>query len=341
MTPEQQRIQNLENEVKSLKDLFYRHQHDGVDGTNKLRKDIVLDKDQFLTIGNTQQGSSIGQIGTSAEFHRHILVAGTDTQTSGFVNKSVNAQTTLEHQPNTTTSFFYGMRSPIVTSLEGTSISTTKGGTTVTISGFDFTTNELAGAQINILDSAGTFIEGQTIGSNTSTVITILDSWLATTSGGKFTILRPLYLGSADYQWQRAYVNWGTSGGVRFGFGPTGHPQNGLLYMDASGDLYWRPKGYITGSSSSQFDITSPGGNTRRYTWDGTGTDPVIDATTFPIGASVSIKSTSMSSGNLGFFTVTGSGANYFEISNSSGSTESNKTLTGGYLAVSIPVKLN
>lgn len=340
MTPEQ-RIQNLENELRALKDQFLSHQHDGVDGTNKLRKDLILDKDQFLTIGNTQQGSNLTGNGTSAETHYHILGIGADTQNSGFVNKSVNMQIVNQHAPNGTQSFHFGQRSPIVVYTEDTSISTTVGASSVTISGYNFSTNELADATLNILDSSGTLVESQTIFSNTATTINIYDTFLTTTTGGKFTIMRQVYSGSADNIWQRLYTSYGTAGGIRFGIGPTGHPQNGLLYMDSSGDLYWRPKGYITGDTTSRVDVTSPGGSTRRYTYDGTGTDPSIDATTFPIGAFVSIKSTSLASGNTGTFTVTGSGVNYFEVSNSSGSTESNKTFAGGYLAVSIPVKLN
>lgn len=86
------------------------------------------------------------------------------------------------------------------------------------------------------------------------------------------------------------------------------------------------------GSSTSQFDITNPSGTTFRYTYDGTGTDPVINATTFPIGYSVLILTQSQNSlyfniNNQGKFTITGSGNNYFEVTNASGVIESNKIL--------------
>lgn len=89
------------------------------------------------------------------------------------------------------------------------------------------------------------------------------------------------------------------------------------------------------GASNSQFDITRPGtpnANTTRYTWDGNGTDPGINSTTFPVGARVWIKINS--AGNSGEFIVTASGANYFEITNASGTAESNKTLSDGFLRV-------
>jgi len=84
------------------------------------------------------------------------------------------------------------------------------------------------------------------------------------------------------------------------------------------------------GVSGTQFDITNPTGTTWRYTWDGTGTDPNINSTTFPIGAQVRIKDvSSFFSGNQGIFAITGSGSNYFEVTNASGSSQSNVQLGG------------
>lgn len=91
----------------------------------------------------------------------------------------------------------------------------------------------------------------------------------------------------------------------------------------------------VSGSSTTQFDITNPSGTTFRYTYDGTGTDPVINGTTYPVGALVSIQCQNFNSSNNGIFSVTGSGSNYFEITNASGVVESNKTIGTGYLVVS------
>lgn len=94
---------------------------------------------------------------------------------------------------------------------------------------------------------------------------------------------------------------------------------------------------YSVGSSTSQFDITRPGTpnvNTTRYTYDGTGTDPDIDSSSFPIGASVEIDAQNFAAGNKGTFTVTGSGNNYFEVTNATGTAESNKTIGTGFIAV-------
>lgn len=91
---------------------------------------------------------------------------------------------------------------------------------------------------------------------------------------------------------------------------------------------------YTVGDSTSQFDITNTSGTTYRYTFDGTGTSPGITTSTFPTGATVTIAAQNFTAGNNGTFLVTGSGSNYFEVTNASGVVESNKTLGTGYLAV-------
>lgn len=87
------------------------------------------------------------------------------------------------------------------------------------------------------------------------------------------------------------------------------------------------------GSTTTQFDVTNPAGTTFRYTYDGTGTNPGITALSVPVGSRINIYAVgSFSAGNLGTFTVTGSGANYFEVTNASGVAEIDKTLAQGYL---------
>ena len=94
-------------------------------------------------------------------------------------------------------------------------------------------------------------------------------------------------------------------------------------------------EGVSVGTSTTQFDVTNPAGTTFRYTFDGTGTNPGITALTFPVGSVVYISpDTNFTFANTGTFTVTGSGANYFEITNASGVVESNITINGGYIAI-------
>ncbi len=91
------------------------------------------------------------------------------------------------------------------------------------------------------------------------------------------------------------------------------------------------------GDTTSQYDITNPAGSTFRYTYDVNGTDPGITAITLPVGQPILIEASSVAGGtmstvNTGYFVVTGSGANYFEVTNASGLAETNKVLNGGYL---------
>lgn len=91
-----------------------------------------------------------------------------------------------------------------------------------------------------------------------------------------------------------------------------------------------------TATSSTRFDITNPSGTTFRYTYDGTGTNPTINATTFPIGSRVYINSTNINDSNEGVFTVTGSGSNYFEVTNASGIAENDKLIGSGSLKIQL-----
>ena len=88
------------------------------------------------------------------------------------------------------------------------------------------------------------------------------------------------------------------------------------------------------GGTSSQFDIKNPSGTTFRYTFDLTGYDPLITSSNPTIGTILDIQAAGFAAGNKGIFVVTGSGTNYFEVTNVSGVVESNKTIGGGYIAV-------
>jgi len=84
------------------------------------------------------------------------------------------------------------------------------------------------------------------------------------------------------------------------------------------------------GDATTQFDITNPSGTTFRYTWDTTGTDPSITAANLPIGFTIVIAAQNFTAANNGAFIVTGSGSNYFEVTNASGVAENNKTIGTG-----------
>lgn len=238
-------IKELTQKVSFIESNYIKHQHDGIDGTNILRKNISLDTDQYLKVGNgTQATQPIKNLGLSSEEYTYSMSVGKDDGTNGFVNKADLLQLNMRHYPRNTSkqSFITAYRTPLVSPFSNTSISTTTGGNTLTISGFNFVTNELTDAVINIYNSSGSLVETQVISSNTSTEITIYGTWLATTTTSIFNIYSPVYLGDASTIWKRFYTQEGDDGGIRFGMGVTAGGQNGLLFMNATGDLYWRDK---------------------------------------------------------------------------------------------------
>ena len=249
-----QQLSEVLNSLHDLKYLFQKHQHTGQDETPILTKGLNLDSGQIVKLGLgaiASQRSGSGAPGSSSEQVQTSIIAGKDL-TGGFGSTSGNLQLNLIHVPQSSAnqSFITALRPPLFEPVSGSVISTTATGNTVTIIGYNFVTNSLAGALIDITDSSGTLVETQVIASNTATVITISGTWINSTSGGLYQIYQPVYLGSADTIWQRFYTQEGTAGGIRFGIGKTwtaGTGQNGLLYMDSTGDLYWRGK---TGTST-------------------------------------------------------------------------------------------
>lgn len=247
------KIDNLERQVieltstlETFKRDYAKHQHDNIDGTKILTKDIKIGVDNYLDVGYGEHGSPLIQnLGTATEQIQYSISTNKDNR-RGFTNKIDALQLNFLHQPNSTAkqSFINAYRSPLVTPNSGQTVATTTGGNTITITGFNFVTDELAGALINIYNSSKVFIESRVIVSNTDTVITISGTWGASTVDGLFSIYSPVFLGSSDIIWQRFYTQEGTGGGIRFGMGATAGAlnQNGLLYMDATGNLYWRNK---------------------------------------------------------------------------------------------------
>jgi len=75
-------------------------------------------------------------------------------------------------------------------------------------------------------------------------------------------------------------------------------------------------------NATTQWDVTNTSGNTYRYTWDTTGTDPDVDGN-LDVGSR--ITTAGFAAANNGTFIVTLVAANYFEIVNASGSAESNR----------------
>ncbi len=241
------KIIQLENRLKTLEQKYAIHQHTLSDGTSYLRKSITLDVDQAYTIGQAQWQNF--QLPNSIDGTNFISIMTVgENIVRGLGVKSPNMQLLMTHIPNQAShfSFLTAECPPLFVSYQNTSISTTLGGNTVTIAGYNFATNELAGAYINIYNSSLVLVETQLIASNTATVVTISGTWLNSTTG-TFKIYNPVFLGRTENIFHRLYVEEGSAvGGIRFGVGPTNNTQNGLLYMDATGDIYWRDKAGIS-----------------------------------------------------------------------------------------------
>lgn len=234
----QRDIQQLQQSVRSLEGLLQHHKHDGLDGSGKLLTSIDLKDGQAFTIGNAG-GITAGQDSTQL---RTVLglISGIDQNTS---DGSQNAQVVLDHYASTVQSFFYASRKPIY-GLSNT-INIVSGTSIATQSQYTFPINQLTSDAsvktylvVNTADLSSFNIFP--ILSNTTTQITVDGSWSFTGTNLSGFIYVPVYLGSADYPWQRAYVTDGTAGGVRFGIGPTNAGQNSLLYMASDGTPHWR-----------------------------------------------------------------------------------------------------
>jgi hypothetical protein len=80
------------------------------------------------------------------------------------------------------------------------------------------------------------------------------------------------------------------------------------------------------GDDTSRYDITNPSGDTFRYTYDSTGTNPHIGTHSMIAGQTIDIVSSVFNAANTGTFTITNVGANFFEIENPSGVAENDVT---------------
>lgn len=116
-----------------------------------------------------------------------------------------------------------------------------------------------------------------------------------------------------------------------------------IVFADAT--AYWY-RSYITtkgsdvtsiGTSTTQFDITKPAGTTARYTYDGTGISPSLSATWPRIGMVLFLNGQNFHANNKGVFVVTGSGTNYFEVTNAAVVAETNKTIGTGAVSIIMP----
>lgn len=229
-----------------------------------------------IFIGNGGIIEVTKSIDTASEVNSLAIVAGRDrgSPAGGAKENSNNSQIFLQHQNGTyggtNQTFLFGYRPPLFLNFTDTSgITATSGASTLTDSTQNWTTNELAGAQLLVYSSAGAFQYSRQIASNTATVITIDGTFPATVSNSKYTVLMPVYLGAADYPWRQGYfggqdVSSGGTGAqrrvLRFGYGASsGADVIGIFFGTGS------PENVVTANVGSLFLRSDGGASTTLY----------------------------------------------------------------------------
>lgn len=124
--------------------------------------------------------------------------------------------------------------------------------------------------------------------------------------------------------------NYGASDGVRHvGI-------QGITYDETAERI---ERNECVGSPTTEFSVTNTGGDIFRYTWTTNGTDPEFDEVSTAVGVRVTISDTGLHADNHGEFIIVARGSNYFDVENSNGVVESNKTIgiDGKFILHSVP----
>lgn len=238
---------NKENSraIEGLRKELNAHSHLGADGTSEIRRTVTIPAGEGFVVGNAALEDASNQTNKVG-----ALVVGPST-TPGTVLNSPNSQVELTHggtglsDAAANLSFFRGLRPPLYSFNDG---QITSGESVMTQSKFTFSDDELVGSFPTYLsvynpDSATDF-DSFRITANDSKTITIDGTFAFSGNKIGWIIFKPVFLGSADFPWQRAYVMEGSEGGLRFGPGATAGGQNAILYIDSSsGFLIFRDQG--------------------------------------------------------------------------------------------------
>lgn len=226
-------IEELKTELQEMRETIANHGHTGQDGSTALNTTIEIDENKVFKTGSMVIE---GVPAVTPNILVGGIAVGEDTVMS---DGSRNTQVVINHDEDSFQSFMFGQRAPIY---RGTDGDINAGGNTLQQDTYTWETNELAGAYV-VANTSATEFDFYEIASNTSDTLTITGgTWSASEDPSEFFVFVPIYFGAAQYPWRRIYTMEGTGGGVRIGGGDTAGGQNGLLYMDSGGDLYWRNK---------------------------------------------------------------------------------------------------
>ena len=252
---ETQELNNLKRKVEELERALRLHNHYGFDKSKVIDGNIKMRAERFLQLGVGYMVSANLNKGQSNELSRFGLACGLDEELK-FGYKGGNAEMLIEHQQNTALSFFYGLRPPLYAGPPpGDTIGITSGGNTISDTKQTFTTNALAGAYISIVGKTTTTLETHLIASNTATQITITTTW-GITENVVYVVFVPMYLGAANYPWQRLYL----MGDLRFGRGASAGA-NVIYIKYGSGS----PEGVVTANVGSLYLRTDGSTSTTLY----------------------------------------------------------------------------
>lgn len=234
-------LESLAKDIEDVQRILRTHKHEGneADGSERLQREIDLLAGQSLGSGGV--GSMTGFSDPAND--RTIVAMGTGRDQSaadGLKNSIIYVEHQYLTEATTKQTFFYGIRGPFYVGPNGGII--VSGEDTFQQSTFAFKPDELVGAYLVVNSEDNSTFESYQITANTSQQITIDGTWGFSGSNLSWTVSMAIYNGSANYPWRRLYTGDLTGGGIRFGYGPTGGGQNGLLYMDAAGNLFWRNK---------------------------------------------------------------------------------------------------
>lgn len=251
---ESQELNNLKRRVAELERILTLHTHSGSDKTKVIGEgNIVLKKGKVFKLGKTFHGYDSLYEGLSNEVSRLLLAAGL-IEGLGYGYKSENSQMTLDHAEGGL-SFFYGFRPPLASGPRTGTINITSGQNTITDPHHTLVTNELAGAYISVKGTISGTLETHVIASNTATVITISTTWGFSESVAYLAFV-PMYLGTANYPWQRLYL----IGDLRFGRGAS-DGANVIYIKFGSGS----PEGAVTANVGSLYLRTDGSTSTTLY----------------------------------------------------------------------------
>ncbi len=264
----------LRTDFENLEKIVRGHQHSKIDGTSPLSGGIDVASGQPNYIGNGGIIELTTGIDQSSENNNFVFAVGRDrgAPAGGTKENTSNTNIYIQHQPGTNggtnQTFFYGFRPPLWVN-NSTSITTTSTGNTLTDPTQNWDVNELAGAQVLVYNSSGTFQHSRQIASNTATVITIDGTWPGTNTNIRYVVLMPIYFGAAQYPWRQGYFGGEdvSSGGtgvqrrvLRLGYGTTAGTDVIGVYF-GTGD----PEGVVTANAGSMFLRTDGSTSTTLY----------------------------------------------------------------------------